>query len=272
MRIIAEIGASHAGSLNNLLDLIEYSKDAGADAVKFQCYRAEDLTRPDLYKMDKGLWKGEDLFNLYKKAETPRQWIRTAASHAQLLKIEWGVSVFSESDVGYLAELQPDFFKIASFEIKYRNLIAKAYNKDIPLIISTGMAEEQDLRHTPAGITLLACSSNYPSQCGEILRIKRLKKEYPRAIIGLSDHTPGHVAPVMAVAAGAEVLEKHICLPDRSGPDGGFALTPEEFSDMVEYVQEAEKNLGAGELKISGDRRLMRRPDHSGKWVRGLND
>lgn len=255
--IIAELSANHNGSKKVALDSIRAAKAAGADAIKIQTYTADTLTlncdAPD-FRLGKGLWEGETFYTLYQKAYTPWEW------HEEIFRVahEEGLVCFStpfdKSAVDLLEELGNPIYKIASFEITDIPLIKYIAQKHKPIILSTGIAMEEDIHlalDTIRGegcedITLLKCTSAYPApiEDANLLTIPDMKQRFG-VKVGVSDHTEGSVVPMTAVALGAEVVEKHFII-DRSigGPDSAFSMEAAEFKQMVENIRQVEKSLG----------------------------
>jgi len=255
--IIAELSANHNGSKQIALDSIRAAKQAGADAIKIQTYTADTLTlncnKPD-FKVGKGLWEGETFYSLYQKAYTPWEW------HEEIFQVahDEGLICFStpfdKTAVDLLEQLGNPIYKIASFEITDIPLIKYIASKHKPIILSTGIAMEEDIQlalDTIRGegcsdITLLKCTSAYPApiEDANLLTIPDMKQRFG-VKAGLSDHTEGSVVPMAAVALGAEVVEKHFII-DRSigGPDSAFSMEANEFRQMVENIRQVEKSLG----------------------------
>jgi pseudaminic acid synthase len=264
--IIAELSANHGQDFQIAAETIRAAKKAGADAIKLQTYTADSLTidcnNPCFTGILKGtIWEGRTLYNLYQEAFTPWEW------HAELFRIakEEGLLCFStpfdRKAVDFLEPFDPPAYKIASFEIRDTGLIEYAASKGKPMIISTGIADEEDIELALEccrkvgnhNIILLKCTSAYPAPVEEanLLTIPDMKKRFGTEA-GLSDHTPGIALPVAAVALGARVIEKHFIL-DKSigGPDASFSLDPEEFGLMVQSVRDAEKALGKVTYQLS---------------------
>lgn len=256
--IIAELSANHGGSLNLALDTIKAAAKCGANAIKLQTYTADTLTlavdTEDFRVKGGTLWDGRLLYDLYQEAYTPWEW------HEELFHVakEEGLicfsSPFDKTAVDFLESLQCPIYKIASFEITDIPLLEYVASKGKPLIISTGIATLEDIKLAVDtcravgnnDITLLKCTSSYPAPIDEanLKMIPTLRDSF-HVKVGLSDHTPGWVAPVVATALGAKVIEKHFIL-DRSlgGPDADFSLDIHEFTEMVTFVRMAEKSLG----------------------------
>ena len=255
--IVAEMSANHNQHLDIALDTIRAAKKAGADAIKIQTYTADTLTlncdAPD-FRLGKGLWEGETFYTLYKKAYTPWEW------HEKIFHVarEEGITCFStpfdKTAVDFLESLNNPIYKIASFEITDIPLIKYIASKQKPIILSTGIAMEEDIQLALKTIynegnwdvTLLKCTSAYPApiEDANLLTIPDMKERF-HTKVGLSDHTMGSTVPMAAVALGAEVVEKHFII-DRSigGPDSAFSMTQEEFTQMVQNVRNVEKALG----------------------------
>lgn len=255
--IIAELSANHNGSKKVALDSIRAAKAAGADAIKIQTYTADTLTlncdKPD-FRLGKGLWEGETFYTLYQKAYTPWEW------HEEIFRVakEEGLVCFStpfdKTAVDLLETLNNPIYKIASFEITDIPLIQYIASKHKPVILSTGIAMEEDIQLAldtlRAGgctdITLLKCTSAYPAtiEDANLLTIPDMKQRFG-CKVGLSDHTEGYTVPMAAVALGAEVVEKHFII-DRSigGPDSAFSMEADEFKLMVENIRKVEAALG----------------------------
>lgn len=257
--IIAELSANHNGSLQIALDTIRAAKRAGADAIKLQTYTADTLTidcnNEYFTNVLKGtIWEGRTLYDLYKEAYTPWEW------HEKLFRVakEEGLicfsSPFDKTAVDFLEQFNPPAYKIASFEIQDVPLIEYAASKGRPMIMSTGIAELEDIELAiqtcrDAGnnnIILLKCTSSYPAPIEEanLATIQNLKTRFG-VEVGLSDHTLGIVTPIVAVTLGARIIEKHFIL-DKSigGPDASFSLDEKEFTEMVKAIRQAEKATG----------------------------
>lgn len=255
--IIAEMSANHNQNKNVAIETIKAAKKAGADAIKIQTYTSETMTldcdKPD-FVLGPGLWEGDTFFQLYRKAYTPWEW------HEEIFHVakEEGLICFStpfdKTAVDFLEDLGNPIYKIASFEITDIGLIKYIAQKQKPIILSTGIAMEEDIElalntiHSVGNweVTLLKCTSAYPApiEDANLLTIPDMKQKFG-VKVGLSDHSEGSTVPMAAVALGAEVVEKHFII-DRSigGPDSGFSMNAEEFKEMVDNVRNVEKALG----------------------------
>ena len=255
--IIAEMSANHNHHLDVAIETVKAAKRAGADAVKIQTYTADTLTldcdKPD-FVCGKGLWEGQTLYSLYQKAFTPWEW------HEEIFRVarEEGLMCFStpfdKTAVDLLESLDNPIYKIASFEITDIPLIKYIAQKQKPIILSTGIAMEEDIQlaldtiyaEGNRDVTLLKCTSAYPApiEDANLLTIPDMKQRFG-VKVGLSDHTEGSIVPMAAVALGAEVVEKHFII-DRSigGPDSAFSMEKDEFAAMVKSIRNVEKALG----------------------------
>jgi len=271
--IIAELSANHNNDFDIAVKTIKAMADSGADAIKIQTYTAESLSIDvdnEYYKAKtEGLWKGYRPYDLYKEASMPYEWQPKLQKVANKLGLEFFSSPFDREGVDFLETLDVPRYKIASFEITDIPLIEYAASKGKPMIMSTGVAEVEDIQMAVdacrnAGnddITLLKCTSNYPATIydANLVTIPDLKERF-RTEVGVSDHTMGHIVPVVAVSLGAKVVEKHFIL-DRSlgGPDSAFSMEPDEFKQMVNEVRMAEKTLGTVTYSVSDKDKLRRR-------------
>ena len=255
---IAEISANHAGSLTHAKKLIYVAKKYGADAVKFQTYTPDTLTiksdKQD-FKIKGGLWKGKTLWDLYEKAQTPFEWHKELFSYANKLKIICFSTPFDETAVDLLESLKCPFYKVASFEMNHIPLIKKIAQTKKPIIISTGMAnlQEIDLAYKTAKangakeVVLLYCVSNYPSKISDFNfnNIRILKERY-NCRIGFSDHSTDNKVVAAAISSGAEVVEKHIALDgQKNGFDIAFSLKGKEISDYIQVINETNLMMGS---------------------------
>ena len=256
--IVAELSANHNESKDVALKTIRAAKRAGADAVKFQTYTADTITldcQNEDFKIKQGtLWDGRYLYDLYQEAYTPWEWHRELYDVAKAEGLICFSSPFDKSAVDFLESLGNPIYKIASFEITDVDLIAYAARKGKPMVISTGIATEEDIRLAvdtcrSAGnndITLLKCTSSYPAPIEEanLCMIADLANRF-KVKVGLSDHTLGSIAGITAVSLGACMIEKHFIL-DRSigGPDAFFSMNELEFSQMVKDIRTVESAIG----------------------------
>lgn len=255
--IVCELSANHNGSLERALKMVEVAASTGADAIKIQTYTADTLTIDcdrDEFHIKGGLWNGYTLHKLYQEAYTPYEW------HAKLFECahELGVTMFStpfdESAVDILAALDAPAYKIASFEAIDLPLIAYAARQGKPLVVSTGMANLGEIQEAistartngAAGVALLHCVSSYPApiEDANVATVAHMGAAFG-CVAGLSDHTPGSAAAVVAVVLGGAIVEKHFTLSRADGgPDAAFSLEPDEFKRLVEDCKSAHRAIG----------------------------
>lgn len=262
--IIAELSANHNGSMEVALETIKAAKRAGADCIKLQTYRADTITidsKKDDFLIKGTIWDGKNLFELYQEAYTPWEWHETLFNAAAAEGLICFSSPFDKTAVDFLENLNVPAYKIASFEITDIPLIELVASKGKPVIISTGIATTEDIelaldacyRIGNYDIALLKCTSSYPAPINEanLIMVKDLAERY-NVISGLSDHTLGSTAPVVATCFGAKIIEKHFIL-DRSigGPDASFSMNEEEFTQMVKAVREAESAIGVVDYQLT---------------------
>jgi pseudaminic acid synthase len=254
---VAEISANHNGSLLHAKRLIEEAKKYGADAVKLQTYTPNTMTIKSNkldFKIRGGLWNGKTLWDLYKKAQTPFEWHKELFDYAKKLKIICFSTPFDETAVDLLESLKCPFYKVASFEMNHIPLIKKIALTKKPIIISIGMANlnEIDLAYKTAKkngakeVMLLYCVSNYPSKISDFNfnNIKILKERY-KCKIGFSDHSTDNKVVAAAIAAGAEVIEKHIALESqKKGFDLAFSLKGKEIKEYAQVIKDTSLMMG----------------------------
>lgn len=269
--MIAEMSANHGGDFNKAVEIIHAAKESGADCIKIQTYTADTLTidsDKEYFQIKKGTWKGENLYSLYKRAYTPWEWQAKLKEEADKIGIDFLSTPFDKTAVDFLEELGVDFYKIASFEIVDIPLIKYISSKGKPIIMSTGMAtlgEIEDAVDTVKSqgnenLCLLKCSSAYPAvpEDMNLRAIKHLEETFG-VIVGLSDHSLGSVGAVTAVAMGAKVIEKHLCLSRQiETADSSFSMEPEEFDQMVKDIRSAERAMGKVNYKISEKEKTSR--------------
>nr|WP_295869230.1 pseudaminic acid synthase [uncultured Chitinophaga sp.] len=257
--VIAEMSGNHNRSLERAMQIVKAAADSGAHAIKLQTYTPDTLTidhRGGLFDIndDKSLWKGRNLYDLYKEAMTPYEWHKPIFEYAKELGIICFSTPFDEHAVDMLDELGVPCHKIASFENNHHPLLKKIARTGKPVIMSTGISTLGDvdesvqvLRENGTGdLVLLKCTSSYPAspENTNLVTIPHMKSLF-HCEVGLSDHTMGIGAAVAAVALGARVIEKHFCLSRaEGGVDSAFSLEPHEFKSLMIETERAFLALG----------------------------
>lgn len=260
--VIAEMSANHNGTLKRALETIDAAQRSGADAVKLQTYTADTMTidcdHPD-FMISGGLWDGYKLYDLYKWAETPYEWHQTMFDYARKRGVTLFSTPFDETAIDLLESLNAPAYKIASFELVDIPLIRYAASTGKPMIMSTGMASDDEIEEAvtaarEAGckdIVLLHCVSSYPAPVDQtnLLQIPELARRFD-VLSGLSDHTMSTAVSVAAVALGACVIEKHFTLSrSDKGPDSEFSIEPEELARLCTDARDAWTAIGKESLK-----------------------
>ena len=247
--IIAEAGANHNRDYNQALKLIDVAKESGANAVKFQTYTADKLFSTKSKKVN-----GFDVLNMFKDIELPRTWQYDLKQYCDEKDIEFMSTPFDEEAVDELYKLGVKHFKIAGFESTDLRFIKYVASTKLPIIISAGIGTNIDFIENILktcynvgceDVTILHCNNGYPTSIEEtnLLTIPQIKNKY-NIKVGFSDHTLDTLTPSLAVAMGAEVIEKHYTLSKKlSGPDHHFALEPHELKQMVKNIRHTEKTL-----------------------------
>jgi N-acetylneuraminate synthase len=271
--IVAEIGAAHNGKLDRALQIMEQAKRCGADAVKIQAFSADTITidsdRPE-FTITKGPWLGRKLHELYTEAAMPREWYPALFDRAKELDIVLFASVFSPDDVIWMERMRCPAYKIASCELVDTDLLRAVGETRRPVIISTGMGNRDEMAdallayHDRGGreAALLHCVAEYPVEMNKMGLgvIKQMQKDFPDMPIGLSDHSIGSEAALVATVYGAAIIEKHLTLSrDDGGLDDDFASTPNEFAAMVRAVRRAHSSLNSSTSTGEMDHYPLRR-------------
>lgn len=254
--IIAEMSGNHNQSIDRAFAIVDAAAAAGADAIKLQTYTADTMTIKGAYQIndDNSLWKGRELYDLYKEAYTPWEWHKAIFDRAKEKGILAFSSPFDESAVDFLEELNVPLYKVASFENTDWPLLKKIAKTGKPVIMSTGVSNLSDIdesvrvlrQHGCKELVLLKCTSTYPAtpENTNLLTIPHLQQLF-HCIVGLSDHTMGIGASVAATALGARVIEKHFTLRRADGGvDSAFSLEPEELKALVIESERAFLALG----------------------------
>jgi N-acetylneuraminate synthase len=255
--IIAELSANHNGSLKRALETIKAAKDTGVDAIKIQTYTPDTMTidtSRDDFLIKGGLWEGRTLYELYGEAYTPFEWHKELFDYAKKLGVTIFSSPFDETAVDLLESLNAPAYKIASFELVDLPLIAYVAKTKKPMLMSTGMASLDEIAEAIEtakinGCTSLAifhCISSYPAPLNQanVSAISKLREAFGIEV-GLSDHTLGNVASIVATSLGASVIEKHFTLSRaEGGVDSAFSLEPTEMTALVNDTRDAHAALG----------------------------
>ena len=254
---MAEISANHAGSLDLLKKTILKAKKVGVDAVKIQTYEADKITLNVKNKHflidDKSIWKGKQLYNLYKSAETPFHWHKEIFKFAKKNKVICFSAPFDISAVELLKKCNCPIYKVASPEIEDLRLIEQIAKLKKPIIISTGIADEKNIKnaldicikHKNYNVILLNCISSYPAKNSELnlKYLNVLKKFCP--IVGYSDHSNSDLANIISVANGAKVIEKHFILNKKiKSPDNSFSHDPKSLKKLIKKIRDVEVMMG----------------------------
>ncbi|TYC58039.1 pseudaminic acid synthase [Marinobacter sp. BW6] len=255
--IIAELSANHNGKLETAMRIIEEAKKTGADAVKLQTYRPDTITLDsdaDEFRIKGGLWDGRTLYELYEEAHMPWEWHKPLFEHARQVGIPIFSSPFDNTAVDLLEDLNAPAYKIASFEAVDLPLIRYVASTGKPMIISTGMANAEEIAEAIAAardggcqqLAILHCVSGYPAPA-EDYNLRTIPDMIERfgLVTGLSDHTIDNTTAIASVVLGASLIEKHFTL-DRNGggPDDSFSLEPADLAALCRDSKTAWKALG----------------------------
>ena len=255
--VIAELSANHNGLLQNALDSLLAAKKSGASAIKLQTYSPDTMTinhDADDFKIKGGLWDNYTLYDLYQQAQTPFAWHKELFEHAKHLDITCFSTPFDESAVDLLEDLNTPAYKIASFEVTDLSLIQYVASTNKPIILSTGMADLEEITEAvdmayQSGckeLALLHCISGYPTpvEQSNLLTISDMKSRFS-CPIGLSDHSLSHTSALAAVALGASIIEKHFTLKrEDKGLDAAFSIEPKELKQLCQMAKETWITLG----------------------------
>ncbi|NHW00824.1 pseudaminic acid synthase [Stutzerimonas degradans] len=255
--IIAELSANHNGRLETALRIIEEAKKAGADAIKLQTYTADTITLncdSEEFQIHGGLWDGKTLYQLYQEAHMPWDWHKPLFEHARKHEITIFSSPFDNTAVDLLEDLNAPAYKIASFEAVDLPLIKYVASTGKPMVISTGMADAEEIQEAIDAareggckeLAILHCVSGYPAPA-EDYNLRTIPDMMQRfgLVTGLSDHTLDNTTAIASVALGASIIEKHFTL-DRNGggPDDSFSLEPADFAALCRDSKTAWSALG----------------------------
>jgi len=254
---VAEMSGNHCKDFDLAVETIHMAKKCGADAIKLQAYTPESLTincNNEHFIVDHDVWGGQNLYELYSKTHTPLEWFPDLKKLAESISLDFFATAFDPNGVDFLDRMGVPVHKISSFELNDMELIKRAAYTMKPVILSTGMASLKEICSAVGWvketgnrkIILLKCTSSYPSTYSEMNLgvIPQMNSDF-EVPIGLSDHSFGYIAPVVAVSKGAKIIEKHFALYHKPcSPDAFFSASPNEFSEMVVKVREAESTMG----------------------------
>lgn len=269
--IIAEAGVNHNGKLSLAKKLVDAAKKAGADAVKFQVFSAEDLVTKtaEIAEYQKRRTVKGSQYEMLKKLELTREGFVELAHYAEKKKIMFLASAFDEKSVDFLEELDVPAFKVPSGEITNFPLLEHIAKKEKPIILSTGMSTLKEVEEAlevmkkegTNDIVLLHCVTNYPAKVEEVnLRAMETLKCVFGLPVGFSDHTVGINIPIAAVAMRAAIIEKHFTLSKKlPGPDHKASLEPHELAEMIRGIREVEKALGDGAKRPTSSEKLIKK-------------
>lgn len=254
---IAEMSANHGGKLENAIAIVHKAKEIGADCLKIQTYTADTITidsDKEPFRIHGGLWDGYKLYDLYNDAYTPWDWQSIIKSECDRVGIDFLSTPFDFTAVDFLESIGADAYKIASFELIDIPLIQYTARKGKPMIISCGMGSEEEIKEAidacvgvgNSQIVLLKCCSEYPANWKDmhLSNIPDMKRKFD-VPVGLSDHSLGDIAAVIAVSLGAQIVEKHLCLSkDIANPDVEFSMEPETFGEMIKRIKDTVEIIG----------------------------
>ncbi|KAA3742367.1 pseudaminic acid synthase, partial [Bacteroides salyersiae] len=256
--VIAELSANHNHNFDLAVKTIEAMAKSGADAVKIQTYTPDslvmDVDNEYFGPIKDGLWKGIKRYDLYKEGMLPYEWQPKLQKVATDLGLDFFSTPFDLVGVDFLETMNMPIYKIASFEINDIPLIRYVAKKHKPMIISTGVADLDDIqlaldtcyKEGNYDISLLKCTSEYPAtyEQANLLTIPDMIHRFGIPV-GVSDHTMGSLVPIVAVSLGATIVEKHFILSrTNGGPDSAFSMEPNEFREMVDSIRNVERALG----------------------------
>jgi len=272
---IADIAANHDGSLDRALKLIKLAAEAGANAAKFQNFKAETIVSGKGFNdlgqklTHQATWK-KDVFQVYKEAELPIEWTEALIAECDKSGIDYFTAPYDLEYIDYFADKMP-FFKVGSGDITWKESIERMAKHGKPILLATGASDMQEIKAAVSLIeqakipyVLMQCNTNYTGEDDNfdflnLLALEEFKKEFPSAVLGLSDHSQGHIAVLGAVALGARAVEKHFTDDTlRSGPDHSFSLDPFMWRHMVDETRILERTLGTGKKKVEENEREAR--------------
>ena len=260
---IADIGANHNGSLEKAIELIHLAKESGADAAKFQNFQADKIVSKAGFDNMKGKlshqskWK-KSVFEVYEDASISKDWTRILKEECDKVGIDYFTSAYDFESVD-LVDPFVNLYKIGSGDITWLDIIDYILDKNKPVLIATGASTNEDVSRVmkmalkkTKDLVLMQCNTNYTGSIDNynycnLNVLKQFSIDYPNTVLGLSDHTLGHVTTLGAIALGARVIEKHFTDDNnQEGPDHGFAMNPQSWRNMVDRSYELLVSLGDG--------------------------
>lgn len=269
---IADVAANHDGSLDRALELMTLAKEAGADAAKFQHFRADHIVSDRGFKelggqqSHQASWS-KSVYEVYRDASLPWEWTEPLAEHAKTIGIDFFTSPYDIEAIDFVDRFVPAY-KIGSGDITWHEAIDHMASKGKPIILATGAATLDEVKAAVSVIrahsvpySVMQCNTNYTGVSENLnhihLRVlETYAGEFPDAILGLSDHTHGPATVLGAVALGARVVEKHFTDDvSREGPDHHFSMTPATWREMVDLTRELESALGSSDKKVADNER-----------------
>ena len=267
---IADIGANHNGSLKKAVELIHLAKDAGADAAKFQNFQADKIvSKTGFDKLTGKLshqskWK-KSVYEVYEDASISKDWTKTLKETCDEVGIDYFTSPYDVESIDFI-DPYVDLYKIGSGDISWLDIIGHIISKNKPVLIATGASDIDDVKRVmdyslarTQNLVLMQCNTNYTGSPENIKYsnlnvLKKFAEDYPGVVLGLSDHTSGHVTTLGAIALGARVIEKHFTdNNNQEGPDHAFAMNPETWRDMVNRSYELLSALGDGVKRVESN-------------------
>ncbi|MDO6718388.1 pseudaminic acid synthase [Psychrosphaera sp. 1_MG-2023] len=267
--IIAEISGNHKGDKERMFHLMREAAKAGFDAVKIQVFNADDMTldkHDDEFVISSGLWQGRSLYDVYQEAATPESWFDELFAVAREENITLFPSIFSERGLALMEQYHCPIYKIASFEAMDIPLIEKVVATGKPVIISTGIIDDNQIddlfTHIPNAkeLILLHCISNYPApvESFNLSTMTDIKHRF-NCLTGLSDHSVGNTAAVVATALGAVAIEKHITVDQNDGAiDSEFSLPIAKFKRFIQDIRDSHDSLGQVDYSSTSPRKNYR--------------
>ncbi len=277
--LIAEISGNHNQNKTRFLKLVESAFKNGADLVKIQTYEPKDITlnsKNKKFKINKGLWKGKYLWDLYKKAHTPFSWHKSAFNIAKKYKKILFSSPFSKRGVDLLEKHNIKIYKLASFEITDLKLVSYIASKKKPIIISTGMCSITEIQNAinvikkfHNKIIILHCVSNYPTKLKDVnlKRINKLKKIFKNYKIGISDHTNDIFSSIASYSHGVVAIEKHFNLDNKKTTDSEFSITPKKLKLLSQILRDLSTKP-KNNKQINGNMIKLRRSIFASKNIK----